>query len=420
MSYANILDEVREKVPIITKHHQHSLEINITADIPDWLKNDLPIFGTEESDVKVYNSGGRSVIVEREGQTFRLKGVDPFGAITRKVAASPKLLVVDTKESVKRIPKLPDISSGRYIQFPSYSDGPFGFVSYTKAENAQRAFDAVCKAYEKNGFWKPCEYVGKVIYQKITWRGEYVTTLIFRIPSQESDLREEELERLLIRHLKHASVKQLEELKDPLTELYHKLISWLAFDYRVLFDAHLIPDPRSMLPQNHIITHIQDGKIGISRVDHTSTQHITNLDEEKARKYFKKWAGLLLNFPANILLALDLHRDGGELDTQRYTNWYDAASKFREAFAENYQAVRLIHDGFDAFDEAFENPRPEPINENLLTDLHQAITAIGIDEDRTAKVRKWQLDMIRKAGLPEDPATLCDVLAPFFGILHKL
>lgn len=60
----------------------------------------LPLFGSEDGDTVFLNSGGRGAILEAGGRLYKIKGVDPKGVITKRVAGSSK----------NRIPAVEDIS----------------------------------------------------------------------------------------------------------------------------------------------------------------------------------------------------------------------------------------------------------------------------------------------------------------------
>ena len=63
----------------------------------------LPIVYTGESTsddaTDYYNSGGRSILFQSGDTTYRVKGVDPFGYLTERVAQSPKNRIQNVRDA---------------------------------------------------------------------------------------------------------------------------------------------------------------------------------------------------------------------------------------------------------------------------------------------------------------------------------
>lgn len=51
--------------------------------------------GESRTGQSYYNSGGRSVIFERDGSSYKMHGVDPYGRLTKRVAEGGKNLTSD-------------------------------------------------------------------------------------------------------------------------------------------------------------------------------------------------------------------------------------------------------------------------------------------------------------------------------------
>lgn len=253
MLYRELLENVRVRMPARTYSTKHRLHGNI----PAWLSEKLPLFGTEDGDTTYISSGGRSLIVEENGKVYRIKGADPKGIITRTVSASGKNIINDTAESVQQAPD-PEyverlLRTPLAVEFPVYRDKPWNFLTRANTRNSKYAFDTLARAYERLGFNVPCRFVGTIEYPNLTYNGGTLHSIVFELPDAESDLRLEEYERQFRRHLQHASVEELREIKEDVNKLYQALCTWHAFDCSVLMQAGLVPHPTSFLGQNYVV-----------------------------------------------------------------------------------------------------------------------------------------------------------------------
>lgn len=361
MTYRYILESARVRIPVKSYETHHSVK----GEIPAWLSHKLPLFGVEEGDEHYLNSGGRGILVENGGEVYRIKGTDPRGTIVRKVSASDKNMIRDIDQSVKKAPDPQDadlvLHSTLYVSFYSYQNGkPWNFLTETNVENSRRAFCALEEAYRKQGFKAPCRFAAVIEYPKILWQNRPLYSIVFHLPDAESDLREDEFEVQMRRHLQHASVEELMELKDGVCKLFGILSKWHAFECGALMDAGLVPSPNSFLGQNYVVAHVAERQVGVSRVDHTSTVHSTNEEDIKRAAY--KFAPALFNIPLWIIQALEMAKKGVKYDTKRYSNYFDAAFKFHEDMSdiEYPETVGYASQCFDRFDRDLGLPHPEP------------------------------------------------------------
>lgn len=385
MNYRDLLEGVRIRVPA----GGYSVDGPVSFSMSPSEALPLPLLGAEEGEPTYLASGGRSLILERD-RTYRLKGVDPLGAITTAVAESDKTLIADVVKSLQCVPSVQErgviragLVEGSDISIPSYQKKPFGFVTFQNTKNAQRAFDVLGEAYDGRGFISPCQYAGRIAYPAIRWLGSMVYSLLFEIPDAESDLRQTEYERLLLPHLKHASPDELRDVLDDLVAVYHGLVDWHALDCRALADQRLLPQPDSFLGQNHVMGRVGGG-LGLTRVDHTSTEHRSDAtDATEVREYVSQFAFSLGAVPIMVVQAIEMSERGSEYDRERFSGWFDVAHKFTseigEAEAPRYvDAIREIQERFDA---AFDAADPQPIPEERVTALVERVRAIEIDRE---------------------------------------
>jgi len=413
MKYRDLLEDVRPLVPV--KHY--AVDARVNGNVPLWASDRLPLFGDPEGSEQYLSSGGRSIILEGDG-VYRIKGVDPFGYITQAVAGSGKCLINDVAESVDQVPPEGVQDSmreamgkgGSSIDIPPYKEGkPFSFLTFQNAANAERAFNALGEAYDERGFSLPCRFTGRVVYPDVKLNGSMVYSLVFQLPDAESDLRMTEFRRLMYNHLQHASPEQLRELEESLTEVFLGLVKWHAFDCRVLTDNYLAPAPNSFLGQNHVIGRVGGG-LGLTRVDHTSTEHRPDVVREELRDYVSHFRGTLSYSPFALTQALEMSESGAELNRERFAGWFDAAYKYREAISPDDfprtcdVSVRLREE----FDSAFEAADPEPVSEEQLVSLVERVREIEIDEE--FEVRREESSAKALAELVAKGLTLGDVI----------
>jgi len=213
--------------------------------------------------VTYFNSGGRSIIFEYMGRCHRVKGVDPYGILTRKVAKSKQNKITDVNVGYVCLSQ-PSTDHNRSRRLIFVNGKPFGVILKNEAENEKVAFEILDTEYKQNQISTPCKYVDTYkVYENEMQN-------LYEIPSLDSDLRLEEFNQLLRERLNKCDAKELEQKTRQIFKLYHRILTWVGWDIRMLIGNKLKPSPRSWVPQNHIISKV-DGGYGIFRVDHTST-----------------------------------------------------------------------------------------------------------------------------------------------------
>lgn len=384
MGYRNILDCVRIEVPV----KRYEIEHLVDGDIPEWLAQRLPLFGSEDGEETYTNSCGRGILIEGNEGVYRIKCVDPKGVITRLVADSDKNIISDIRQSVsvcpnpKHIEKMLTVRKNHHL--PAYKeDRPFNFLEKEAVERSRHVFGIMGEEYERYGFSYPCAYRGYIAYKNLRWNDWPTRSIIFQLPDAESDLREDELSVTMRRYLQHASVEQLRGIGDRFIDFYRKLLKWHAFDCRILVEHQLLPTPESMIGQNHLIAHVSDGKVGLVRIDHTSTKKV-DLDEKELFKRMTFRGGISM-FISNIPLALEMADRGVRYDTDRYSNYYDAAFKFHNVDYNDWpKTLDFLRGTTTEFEDAYKS-EPEPIDESELTGLFDDVTSIEIDREFEAR-----------------------------------
>ncbi len=404
MGYRNILDCVRISVPV----KRYEIEHLVDGDIPEWLAQGLPKFSSEDGEETYTNSCGRGILMEGDGDVYRIKGADPKGVITRLVAGSEKNVIADIRQSVatcpdpKQIEKMLTANANRHLP-PYKEDKPFNFLERDAVERSRHVFEIMGEEYEGYGFSHPCTYRASIVYKKLRWNGHSTRSIVFQLPDMESDLREDELRVTMRRHLQHASIEQLREINDRLTDFYRKLLRWHAFDCRVLAEHQLLPTPESMIGQNHLIAHVSEGKIGLVRVDHTSTKRVDLSEEELLERM--TFGGGISMFASYIPLALEMANRGIMYDTNRYSSFYDASFKFHNVNYRNWPITldflrRMRTELKDAY-----RAEPEAVDESELTGLFSDVMSIEIDQEfeaRRAEMYRTARASLGSAGVTPD------------------
>jgi hypothetical protein len=409
MNYREILYNVRETVPVKSYNAKHEIEGNI----PEWLSDELPLFGSEDGDKLYLNSGGRNILIEENGRVFRIKGVDPKGVITNIVANSEKNMIADVRMMdmmTQTISYIPVGIDKNYLQVPSYtsqsSRKPFNFLTEEATEKDKITFEIMGENYDKMGFSIPIRYRARVRYPQLLWGGEPLYSLIYEIPDIESDLREGEFTTVLRKHLQHASIEQLKEIKDQLMNFYKQLVIWHAFDCRGLADNGLFPTDASFQGHNYVLGHVKDGGIGIVRVDHTSTEQDRSIKGEAAYKRVSQYIGTLIFLAPNVVLALEMTEKGVKYDTSYYSSYFDRAFKFHDiVYNEWEKTLSAILEMHNTFEKAFKEKNPQPIEEEELISLYNAMTSIPIDEEfekrRQVTYAKFEEELNRQSVSPQ-------------------
>ncbi|MFH1290540.1 MAG: hypothetical protein ABIH92_03970 [Nanoarchaeota archaeon] len=237
------------------------------------LRDTLPVIYNGEADskslgaVKYHNSGGRSILFERGGEVYRIKGVDPFGRLTERVANSEKNRI-DNVSHADLIVKAQTAREGGALMFDR--DKPFGPFFLEQAECEGNAFRALAKTYQHLGIQNPCEF----LFHKdsgVEAQGRRTYQTAFRLPSLEADFRTHEWNSLLTERLDQCSPDEIAEKSRNISRLYGRFIYWTGVNTAILSASGLIPEATSFVPQNWVINRYKDG-YGIFRVDHTSTK----------------------------------------------------------------------------------------------------------------------------------------------------
>ena len=224
--------------------------------------------GDDEKGTTYYNSGGRSLIVERPGCAYKIHGVDPDGLLTRKVAASPKNRLRDVVSAARIAEEQCQNSSNRM----TYNKKPFGVLTYDNTENAECAFDRLNSAYAHFGITPPCNILCRSrLGMKVA--GEEAYQLLFALPSAERDLRIWEFCQLLRERLAKASRSEIQQKLKPIGRIFGRFAAWSGFATGILASYGLLPSERSWVPQNFVLSEV-DGGYGALRVDHTSTKYV--------------------------------------------------------------------------------------------------------------------------------------------------
>ncbi|MBI2583299.1 MAG: hypothetical protein HYW25_01405 [Candidatus Aenigmarchaeota archaeon] len=383
MAYKSILESVRVEVPVKTYATPHAT----TGEMPPWLSERLPLFASEDGDMNCYNSGGRGILTEENGEVYRIKGADPKGVITRTVSASEKNIIRDVDHSAESVPDAQAVerllhSKLLCVPFPGYRDGrPWNFLTRENIRNSRRAFEILGEAYSKLGLASPCRFAGAIEYPFLTWQNEPLYSEVLQLPDIESDLRQDEFEVLMRRHLQHASPEELREIKECICRLYESLLQWHAFECRALADSRLVMHPDSFLGQNHVIAHVGSGKIAISRVDHTST--VESEDERKIHESARSFASALYNMPLWVAYAVEMAERRLDYDRKRFSGYFDVAFKSSDPIkkSEYPEAVGVLERCCKLFEAALADPHPEPADESLLLSVFERATAVKIDEE---------------------------------------
>jgi len=272
------------------------------------LKDVLPIVYTGESDsngsTTYYNSGGRSVLFERGGNTYRVKGVDPFGYLTERVALSRQNRinnVRDAHEIMKQ--QISYLVERKDLGFNS--EKPFGTFFFEQAEREIKALEKLKTAYEQLGIENPCE---PLFYKdtgiKKNGRSTYQTA--FKLPGLEADVRTYEFMSLLEERLDSCSPDEIAAKDKNIARLFGRFIYWAGINVGIFASLGVLPIASSFYPQNWVISRYKSG-YGIFRVDHTSTE-LTGSDSV-VRELIRERDGLpfLLNefsvFPSRVKVA---------------------------------------------------------------------------------------------------------------------
>ncbi len=429
MSYYALLEEVREFIPA---GRVLDFEYALSGNIPQGLAARLPILPVLEDNsksvqpasfrlIKRLNSGGRGLLIQDGGRTYRLKGVDPFSSMTDWLALqSKKQVLIDVYLAYvfrEKNQLSVDETKGR-IRLPTYRTGPVGMITHDGAANEERALEALAAYFKKQGFRSPLQYIGKITNKQFLWNGEYAVTGIFELPNPESDLRKVELESLFYRHVRHATKEQLQELVEPMRQFYEKVLGWYAFTFRSLADNNLLVTPNSILGQNFVMGTMGDGIMGVTRVDHTSTKKIPSGGEKKLAKTYQEYWSQAAGFFYTLMLAVECG-DRGDDVPRGYTGLFDfvremdnlpLSDPLQEALTSHQQMFML----------QWERNEPTPITEKELNGLWDMISRIprNLDGERQAWQRRIPRDSEVVARFRNNPPDELDSIMEVAGSLY--
>jgi len=216
-----------------------------------------------------YNSGGRSVLFERGGVVYRVKGVDPFGYLTERVALSEQNRIKNVNDSHALLRD--QLSQGverKDLMFTQKK--PFGTFFFGQAECEIEALKRLKIAYEQLGIENPCQ----PLFYKETGNqkaGEKTYQTAFQLPSLEEDVRVHEYMSLLTERLDQCSPEEIAAKSKNIGRLFGRFIYWAGINTGIFAVLGVLPINSSFYPQNWVISRYGDG-YGIFRVDHTSTK----------------------------------------------------------------------------------------------------------------------------------------------------
>lgn len=259
---------------------------NVSLNSGVFLKDLLPIIYTGEANpsdsnqAPYHSSGGRSLIIDRGSTTYRIKGCDPYGKLTQRVATSDKNRIEDVSNAyqVARVQK----SKGELL---FRENKPFGVLNSDQVECERDSLRELDRLYGFAGIENPCEFMmyqdtGVVVNKKRTYQ------VVFKLPNREADFRVKEFEKLLTERLDECSPDEIAKKQKNIKRLFGRFVYWAGVNTAFLTTAGLSPFKSSFVPQNWVISRYKNG-YGILRVDHSGTQivpHRTayeNLVEEK-------------------------------------------------------------------------------------------------------------------------------------------
>jgi hypothetical protein len=215
-----------------------------------------------------YNSGGRSLIFETPGMIYRIKGVDPTGKLTERVANSPQNRIDDVVHA-NEIRKANE-KFGRTSPLMFNDQKPFGPFLFEQADKEMQSFQRLSQVYNQLGLPNPC---APLFYKKtgIEIGGEPTYQTFFRLPQLGSDLRVLEFMELLTARLDQCTTQQIREKSKNISRLFGRFIYWAGVNTGILAASELLPTKNSFVPQNWVISPVEKG-YGLFRVDHTSTE----------------------------------------------------------------------------------------------------------------------------------------------------
>lgn len=402
--YLDILKAFRIPIPLATRSYYKDMKFTIHGELPDEIAFELPIFGLPgflAKDKYGLNSGGRGVLLSNGKKHIRIKGCDLQGSITAQVAKAPNNHIADVRNvySQTEVGSENDLGAvhagDNHYELFSHNGKPFSFFTHNAARNEEIASEEIGNGFEKAGFFRPYIFIAKVEYPTITWKGQETYTLFFELPSLESDLRFQELDRHAFLHLKFASPEQLKDIEEEFCSFLEKLTTWYGFSNRILAENLMVPSPASHQHQNYTLCHVVDGMIGAARVDHTSTV----IDRKRIKQYkeqVKQDRTFFLNQAIFLKQALELVQKKYNIDLDRYTGYFDRAYKWHQGtnpqdFPKTHKYINRI---MNFFDQGW-NGNPTPIPEQNLVSLINKISVVEQDLEHQAQVTAQQEQAIK-------------------------
>jgi len=216
-----------------------------------------------------YNSGGRSLLFQKGERVYRIKGVDPFGYLTERVARSPKNRiknVSDAKELLEH--QLSHSVERKDLEFTDKK--PFGVFYFDQAECEINASRRLGEVYEVLRIEDPC---APLFYKNtgVEKQDDKTYQTVFELPSLEVDIRVHEYMSLLTEKLDQCSTSEIARKSKNMKRLFGRFIYWAGVNTSIFAASGVLPIDSSFHPQNWVISRYQNG-YGIFRVDHTSTK----------------------------------------------------------------------------------------------------------------------------------------------------
>lgn len=286
------------------------VRVNGKIDLRDELsiRDVLPIVYAGESDsnksTTYYNSGGRSILFQRSGITYRVKGVDPFGYLTERVALSKQNRIGNVRDAHELLKA--QISREVERKDIGFNNGkPFGTFFFEQAEREIEALKRLELAYDQLGIENPCV----PLFHKDTGvekQGEKTYQTVFRLPSLEVDIRTHEYMSLLTERLDQCSPGEIAAKSKNIGRLFGRFIYWAGINTGIFTSFGVLPIDSSFYPQNWIISRYGNG-YGIFRVDHTSTKLTDPTSSLNALMKEKDGLSFILNefsvYPSRVQVA---------------------------------------------------------------------------------------------------------------------
>lgn len=239
-----------------------------------FLRDQLPIIYSGEAksndtnSTHYHSSGGRSLIIDRGGTTYRVKGCDPSGKLTERVAGSKENKVEDVFNAYQLAAlNFPNVG------FMFRAGKPFGVLNLSQVELERGALKQLERAYNFVGIENPCEFA---MYADtgILADGERTYQTVFTLPGVEADFRVKEFEKLLTERLDECSTEEIAKKQKNINRLFGRFVYWAGVSTGLLASVGVSPVKSSFASQNWVISKYKNG-YGLFRVDHSSTKIVS-------------------------------------------------------------------------------------------------------------------------------------------------